>query len=276
MGPQPGRPRAQARGIRLSVWTCILCGAAHDAVPWEAEDCPRERSACSVCGATWRTLATLMTLMIGLMHPPVPVPLPGLAADWSRRGVGRSDVPPLVPALTSKLAFTNTYCHQFPHLDITRPPVDLIGQLEFIICSMCWSMFRRTRAGACRSARLPAARRLRGHHRARCRKSNQRVLPRADGLRGRCEIYRPGRPLDRRGRASDIATRPPRCTAAAGSRSHSDRFQLGTLRPGCLQQASRLCGSLHPCQNSESPRLRTRASFLRARARPVAQVKQPS
>jgi len=67
------------------------------------------------------------------MHPPVP--LPGLAADWSRRGVGLSDVPPLVPALTSKLAFTNTYYHQFPHLDITQPPEDLIGQLEFIVCS---------------------------------------------------------------------------------------------------------------------------------------------
>jgi len=77
--------------------------------------------------------AALMTLMIGLKYPPAP--LPGLTADWSRRGLGLSDVPPLVPALASRFSFTNTYYHQFPRLDIARPPDDLLGQIEFIVCS---------------------------------------------------------------------------------------------------------------------------------------------
>jgi SAM-dependent methyltransferase len=112
------------------MWTCIVCGTTHDAMPPLVE---RERSLCSACGATWRNRATLMTLMIGLSYRPVP--LPDLPSDWSRRGIGLSDSPPLVPAFASKLSYTNTYYHQFPHVDITRPPANLVGQLEFIICS---------------------------------------------------------------------------------------------------------------------------------------------
>jgi hypothetical protein len=74
-----------------------------------------------------------MTLMLGLGHPPVP--LPSVGADWSRRGIGLSDAPPLVPALCAKLSYTNTFYDQFPQVDITRPPEILLGQLEFVVCS---------------------------------------------------------------------------------------------------------------------------------------------
>jgi SAM-dependent methyltransferase len=74
-----------------------------------------------------------MATMYGLFHPPAPFDT--IPADWSRPGIGLSDVPPLVPALQSKVAFTNTYFHQFPRLDLRSPPPELVGALEFVICS---------------------------------------------------------------------------------------------------------------------------------------------
>ena len=74
-----------------------------------------------------------MTLSVGLGQPLAASP--ELGPDWSRRGVGLSDGPPLAPALASRLLYTNTYYQEYPQLDITRPPAILIGQLEFIICS---------------------------------------------------------------------------------------------------------------------------------------------
>jgi SAM-dependent methyltransferase len=99
----------------------------------ELEDEPRERCQCAECGATWRNRATLMALMVGMRRPPIP--LPEQAADWSIRGVGLSDAPPVAPALASKFLYTNTYYHQFPHLDITDPPETLAGALDFVVCS---------------------------------------------------------------------------------------------------------------------------------------------
>lgn len=75
----------------------------------------------------------LATLMIGLKIQPCP--LSEVAADWSRRGIGLSDMPPVAPALHSRWDYTNTYLHRFPRVDITTPPDDLVGELEFVICS---------------------------------------------------------------------------------------------------------------------------------------------
>jgi SAM-dependent methyltransferase len=71
--------------------------------------------------------------MHGLHIPPQPIT--DLPRDWSRRGVGLSDAPPLSPALASRFFYTNTFYHQYPHLDITNPPPELDGELDFIVCS---------------------------------------------------------------------------------------------------------------------------------------------
>ncbi len=112
------------------MWTCIVCSTEQPEQP--LPEWPRERLICVGCGCTWRTRATVSALMLGLMHQPRP--WLELEPDWSRRGIGMSDVPPLSPLLAQRVEYTNTYIDRFPMLDVRSPPPELVGTMEFVLC----------------------------------------------------------------------------------------------------------------------------------------------
>ena len=51
------------------------------------------------------------------------------------RGFGMSDPPALATRLAEKFGYTNTFYHQPPVLDITKPPEDELGTYDFIVSS---------------------------------------------------------------------------------------------------------------------------------------------
>jgi SAM-dependent methyltransferase len=55
--------------------------------------------------------------------------------NLARRGIGISDHWRLAARLASVFDYVNTFYHRFPLVDVTRPPEDLFGQLDFVICS---------------------------------------------------------------------------------------------------------------------------------------------
>ena len=55
-------------------------------------------------------------------------------SDMSRVGLGISDDWRLVRALSPLFAYTNSFLHQFPVVDICSPPQEAIGKFEFISC----------------------------------------------------------------------------------------------------------------------------------------------
>ena len=56
-------------------------------------------------------------------------------SDMSRVGIGISDDWRLSRALSPLFAYTNSFLHQFPVVDICSPPQETIGKFEFISCS---------------------------------------------------------------------------------------------------------------------------------------------
>ena len=58
-----------------------------------------------------------------------------MSSDLSRHGVGISDDWRLSQLLASRFAYTNTFLHRYPILDIADPPDILMNSLEFVLCS---------------------------------------------------------------------------------------------------------------------------------------------
>src|SRR5262249_39052038 len=65
----------------------------------------------------------------------VPLSLPDFPVLKGVRGIGMSDPPNLAAGLTEKFDYTNTFYHQKPLLDITRPSDEDLGRYDFIISS---------------------------------------------------------------------------------------------------------------------------------------------
>lgn len=55
--------------------------------------------------------------------------------DRSIPGIGLSDWPGYAGPLAERLGYRNTFYHQRPRLDITQPPAELLGSLDFVIAS---------------------------------------------------------------------------------------------------------------------------------------------
>src|SRR5215471_18959845 len=51
------------------------------------------------------------------------------------RGIGMSDSPQLASRLAAKFDYTNTFYHQAPFFDVTRPDDRDTGRFDFILCS---------------------------------------------------------------------------------------------------------------------------------------------
>jgi SAM-dependent methyltransferase len=110
-------------------FTCNLCGA--DAAAMLAE-LGRERPSCPGCGSTGRHRALALALERRFLEPGEHV------ADAPRReiaGVGMSDMPQLADPLACAFAYTNTFLHQEPFLDLTALPERAHGSVDFVVCS---------------------------------------------------------------------------------------------------------------------------------------------
>lgn len=109
-------------------WLCAVCGKKN--APGTPE---REGMKCRVCDSTWRVRATALAVaqnLTGRLQP-----LNSVMSNMAFRGIGVSDHYVLAGFLSSKFDYTNTFLHRFPQVDICDPPQDLVGSLNFVICS---------------------------------------------------------------------------------------------------------------------------------------------
>lgn len=111
-------------------FTCNICGTACERPTAAIE---REGASCSVCGSSMRerALAALVSSEIfGL-----PMALPEFPPLKGIRAIGMSDSPELSARLAEKFDYTNTFYHQSPFFDLTRPDERDFGRYDFILSS---------------------------------------------------------------------------------------------------------------------------------------------
>ena len=108
---------------------CAICGAAHKSKPVSTEEI-----GCESCSSTWRAQAICRAILCGLGYPE-DANIRFINNDLSRVGLGISDDWRLARALSPLFAYTNSFLHQFPVVDICSPPQQAIGKFEFISCS---------------------------------------------------------------------------------------------------------------------------------------------
>lgn len=109
---------------------CNICGSDNCLI---AATITREAGACHCCGANvrFRSMAAILTQrLFGKI-----VVLEELECDGSIRGLGMSDSHCYASRLESKFAYTNTFYHCDPQLDIVQPDTSWVGCNDFVISS---------------------------------------------------------------------------------------------------------------------------------------------
>lgn len=115
--------------LPMITFTCNVCGRRSTAAP---ERLDREISACK-CGSSVRFRSIVHVLSVALFGRSVT--LPEFPYNKSITGIGLSDWEGYAEPLAQHLGYRNTWLHIEPGLDITRPPADLRGRLDFLISS---------------------------------------------------------------------------------------------------------------------------------------------
>ena len=108
---------------------CLLCANGNCLAVMNTED-----QACDICCATWRAQAVMRGVLLGLGYPEN-VDINEINTDLSRTGLGIGDDWKLARMLSQKFAYTNSFLHQFPKVDLLDPPAPCIDYFEFITCS---------------------------------------------------------------------------------------------------------------------------------------------
>jgi SAM-dependent methyltransferase len=93
----------------------------------------REIASCPQCGSTVR-LRGLVALVSREVFG-VELALPDFPVVKGLRGIGMSDPPTLAARFAEKFDYTNTFYHQSPNLDITKPAEADLGRYDFIVSS---------------------------------------------------------------------------------------------------------------------------------------------
>ncbi len=109
---------------------CNICGTECER---PAEGMPREGPGCSVCQSPMRVRGLIALLSEELLG--IPMTLAEFPVLKSIRGIGMSDSEELAERLAQKLDYTNTFYHQTPRLDITKPDPNDFGSYDFILTS---------------------------------------------------------------------------------------------------------------------------------------------
>ena len=120
-----------ARPVRDGIaFRCNLCGHTNRV---HAVRIARETPSCIVCRSTVRFRAIGRLVMREVLRSDVSV------VDVRQRhaieGLGLSDAAPYARALARAFAYTNTFLHRAPRLDILDPPRSMHGRYRFVIGS---------------------------------------------------------------------------------------------------------------------------------------------
>ena len=111
-------------------FTCNICEAKNQAA---TRDLMREAPTCTSCGSTVRWRSVIHALSLGLFGYSLGI------WDFPNRqdlvGIGLSDWLGYAKRLPLRLAYRNTFYDEDPRLDITDPPDELEGKLDFLIAS---------------------------------------------------------------------------------------------------------------------------------------------
>lgn len=114
---------------KLGFCYCSICGYRSLANPKSIEDI-----SCKICKCTCRAQVICRAVLTGLGYP-TDSNIQRIEKDLSRVGLGISDDSMIVGALSPLFAYTNSYLHKFPIVDLCSPPLECIGHFEFITCS---------------------------------------------------------------------------------------------------------------------------------------------
>ena len=109
---------------------CNICGAENLAFGAEFG---REIPSCEECGSTVRMRSVVRCVSMALFGRSLA--LPDMAPDPSIRGIGLSDWNEYAARLGDLFSYRNTFFDTEPRLDITAPPAELLGKLDFLIAS---------------------------------------------------------------------------------------------------------------------------------------------
>lgn len=122
-------PMLPAHDHELLAFRCNVCGADAASPPHELE---RETPSCPRCGSSVRYRAIVHALSVVLFGRSFVLPELPRRPDF--RGVGLSDWHGYATGLASRLGYRNTFLHREPRLDLTDPPPELRGTLDFLVC----------------------------------------------------------------------------------------------------------------------------------------------
>ena len=111
-------------------FTCNICGAVCER---PAGSMGRETENCPECKSTLRLRALIALLSQEIFG--LPLSLPEFPALKGIRGMGMSDSPELAALLAEKFDYTNTFYHQPPVFDVTRPDERDLARYDFIVSS---------------------------------------------------------------------------------------------------------------------------------------------
>jgi SAM-dependent methyltransferase len=111
-------------------FTCNVCGA-----PCERPATPpgRESASCAECGSSMRERALIALVSTEIFG--ISMALPEFPQLKGIRAIGMSDSPKLAERLAEKFDYTNTFYHQSPYFDLTRPNERDFGRFDFILSS---------------------------------------------------------------------------------------------------------------------------------------------
>jgi SAM-dependent methyltransferase len=107
---------------------CNICGTICERPP---EGLAREAQGCAVCHSSMRVRGLIALLSEELLG--IPMTLVEFPVMKGIRGISMSDSPELAEKLALKLDYTNTFYHQAPLFDVTRPDPNDFGRYDFIL-----------------------------------------------------------------------------------------------------------------------------------------------
>ncbi|HTR00898.1 MAG TPA: class I SAM-dependent methyltransferase, partial [Candidatus Acidoferrum sp.] len=125
-----GKEADEKPGPGHLLWVCNLCGGDNHSYP---DSIRRETGACKRCGGIlrFRSIAAVLTQrLFGTVKV-----LAQLNENRAIHGLGMSDSHTYADQLAGKFSYTNTFYHQEPLLDITKPDPKWLGANDFVITS---------------------------------------------------------------------------------------------------------------------------------------------
>lgn len=130
--PPPAAAATPAPAPATADFRCNVCGQPNRGVPLAHVE-NREFQSCAHCRSSLRMRSVMHALALELYGRPLA--LPEFPQDKSLSGLGMSDWEGYARGLEAKFAYTNTYYHTAPRLDITDIAVAEVGRHRFLISS---------------------------------------------------------------------------------------------------------------------------------------------